>query len=393
MKKVFCIVLAAVMLLAFAACGKKTDEAAEQPAAENPTEKPAENPTEAPAEIEPPAEQDGEFADGDQYAYIGGELNVLNWGEYIEPELIELFEQETGVKVNYIEMTSNEEMLIKLRSSDSSYDLCFPSDYIIEQMIREDMLLPLDYSKIPNAKNIDPKMTEITNVFDPGNVYSVPYMWGTVGILYNTTKVDDPVTSWGILWNEKYSGKIWMYDSVRDTIGITLKYLGYDLNTRNEDEVAAARDKLIEQAPLRKGFGTDNMRTSMVNGKAALAVIYSGDAFACIEENPDLAYVVPEEGSNVWFDNVIIPKSAQNIEAAHAFINFLNDGAIAARNTEYICYSTPNKAAMDRLDEYFITDETYNPPQEVLDRCEVFHDLGDFVEVFNDAWSKIKSAS
>jgi spermidine/putrescine-binding protein len=361
MKKWICIALSAVLLLAFAAC-KKTIE--------------VDNET---------------FADGDQYEYIGGELNVLNWGEYIDPDLMNLFEQETGVKINYIEMTSNEEMFMKLSSGDSNYDICVPSDYIIEQMIRQNMLLPLDYSKIPNAKNIDPKMIEITNGFDPGNKYSLPYMWGTVGILYNTTMVDEPVDSWGILWNEKYAGSIWMYDSVRDTIGITLKYLGYDLNTRNADEVAAARDKLIEQAPLRKGWGTDDMRQSMIEGNEAIAVIYSGDAFLCMDENEDLAYSVPKEGSNVWFDNMVILKNAKNVEAAHAFINFLNDGNIAARNTEYIYYSTPNAAAMERLDAYFTENETYNPPQDVLDRCEVFHDLGDFVEVFNAAWGKIRA--
>ena len=195
------------------------------------------------------------YADGDQYEYIGGELNVLNWGEYIDEELIALFEQETGVKINYIEMISNEDMLTKMRSADSDIDLCFPSDYIIEQMIREDMLQPLDMSKIPNAKNIDPKMMAITDSFDPGNKYSQPYMWGTVGILYNTTMVDDEVDSWGILWNEKYAGQVWMYDIGRDSIGITLKYLGYQMNTRNEAEVNEAADKLIEQAPIRKGWG------------------------------------------------------------------------------------------------------------------------------------------
>ena len=363
MKKLLSIVLALVLLTAFAACNKTVEV------------------------------DENTFSDGDQYEQIGGELNILNWGEYIDPELIELFEQETGVKINYIELTSNEEMLIKLRSSDSPYDLCFPSDYIIEQMIREDMLQPLDYSKIPNAKNIDPKMIEITNVFDPGNKYSLPYMWGTVGILYNTDMVTEPVNSWGILWDEKYAGQVWMYDSVRDSLGITLKYLGYEMNTRSEEEVAAARDKLIEQAPIRKGWGTDDLRSTMENGKAAMCVIYSGDAFCSIDACENLAYAVPDEGSNVWFDNVIIPKTAKNIEAAHAFINFLNDGNIAARNTEYIFYSTPNKAAMDRLDEYFTENETYNPPQEVLDRCEVFHDLGDFTEVFSKAWSAIKSAN
>lgn len=183
-----------------------------------------------------------------------------------------------------------------------------------------------------------------------------------------------------------------MYDSVRDSIGITLKMLGYDLNTRSADEVAEARDMLIAQKPLRKGFGTDNMRSSMVNGKAAMAVIYSGDAFCCIDENPDLAYAVPDEGSNVWFDNVVIPKTAKNVEAAHAFINFLNDASIAARNTEYIFYSTPNAGAMALLDDYFTDNETYNPPADVLARCTVFHDLGDFIEVFNDAWTKVKGA-
>lgn len=365
MKKFFCFALAIMMLSAFAACSNSSDG--------------------------PAANGDNEvFADGDQYDQIGGELNILNWGEYIDPELITLFEEETGVKVNYVEMTSNEEMLIKLKSSDCVYDMCFPSEYIIEQLIASDLLLPLDMDKIPNAKNIMQDKLEITNSFDPGNKYSLPYMWGTVGILYNTTMVEEPVTSWGILWDEKYAGQIWMYDSVRDSIGITLKYLGYDLNTRSEAEIAEARDLLIAQKPLRKGFGTDNMRASMINGKAAMAVIYSGDAFVCMDENEDLAYAVPEEGSNVWFDNVVIPKSAKNIEAAHAFINFLNDGAIAARNTEYIYYSTPNQAAMDRLDEYFTGSETYNPPKEVLDRCTVFHDLGDFVSVYNEAWNAIK---
>ena len=365
MKKFFCFALAIMMLFAFAACSNSSDG----PAANGGNEV---------------------FADGDQYSEIGGELNILNWGEYIDPELITLFEEETGVKVNYVEMTSNEEMLIKLKSSDCVYDMCFPSEYIIEQLIASDLLLPLDMDKIPNAKNIMADKLEITNSFDPGNKYSLPYMWGTVGILYNTTMVEEPVTSWGILWDEKYAGQIWMYDSVRDSIGITLKYLGYDLNTRSEAEIAEARDLLIAQKPLRKGFGTDNMRASMINGKAAMAVIYSGDAFVCMDENEDLAYAVPEEGSNVWFDNVVIPKSAKNIEAAHAFINFLNDGAIAASNTEYIYYSTPNQAAMDRLDEYFTGSETYNPPKEVLDRCTVFHDLGDFVSVYNEAWNAIK---
>lgn len=216
MKKFFCFALALMMLFAFAACSNSSDG--------------------------PAANGDNEvFADGDQYDQIGGELNILNWGEYIDPELITLFEEETGVKVNYVEMTSNEEMLIKLKSSDCVYDMCFPSEYIIEQLIASDLLLPLDMDKIPNAKNIMQDKLEITNSFDPGNKYSLPYMWGTVGILYNTTMVEEPVTSWGILWDEKYAGQIWMYDSVRDSIGITL-------NTWATTSIPAARPKSPKRA-------------------------------------------------------------------------------------------------------------------------------------------------
>ena len=324
MKKWLALLLCALMVLSCVACKKQDAEE---------------------------DEADYSFADGDQYDQIGGELNVLNWGEYIDPELISLFEKETGVKVNYTEMTSNEEMLIKLRSADNPYDMCFPSDYIIEKLIKDDLLMPLDMSKIPNKKNIADRMYEVTNTFDPGNKYSLPYMWGTVGILYNTKMVDEEVDSWDILWNEKYAEKIWQYDSVRDALAVSLLRLGYDMNSTNPDEIDQAKEELIKQIPLLKGLGTDNIRSSMINNKAALAVIYAGDAILCMEENEDLAYVIPKEGSNVWFDNVVIPKTAKNVDAAFAFINFLNDANLAARNTEFIYYSTPNQGAMDRMDE------------------------------------------
>lgn len=375
MKRILSLMLCLAMLFAFAACkGNSTDSGSDKP-------KDADN-----------EEADYSFKDGDYYENIGGELNILNWGEYIDPELLNLFEKETGVKVNYVEMTSNEEMLLKLRSADCIYDLCFPSDYIIEQLIANDMLQPLDMSKIPNAKNISERIKQFTNVFDPDNKYSLPYLWGTVGILYNTKMVEGEVDSWDVLWDEKYVGQVWQYDSVRDAIAVALLKLGYDINTRSADEVNAAKEELIKQIPLLKGLGTDDIRSSMENGKAALAVIYSGDALECCSKNEDLAYVVPKEGSNVWFDNVVIPKSAKNVEAAHAFINFINDANLAARNTEYVYYSTPNQGALDLLGEEFTEDAIFNPSQEVLDRCNVFHDLGDFVDVFNTAWAEYKSA-
>ncbi|MDO4564968.1 MAG: spermidine/putrescine ABC transporter substrate-binding protein [Clostridia bacterium] len=320
-------------------------------------------------------------------------LNILNWGDYIDPELIERFEEEYGVTVNYAELPSNEEMLIRLRSSDNIFDLCFPSDYMIEKLLAEDLIAPLNKENIPNLANIDSNIMEITSAFDPGNEYSVPYMWGTVGILYNTTMVDDPVDSWNILWDEKYAGQIIMYDSVRDSIAVSLLRLGYDINTRNENEVAEARDELIWQKQnVLLAYGTDDIKTTMINNRAAMAVIYSGDAFYCCEENPDLAYVVPNEGSNLWFDNIVIPKTSDNKELAEQFINFLCDAEVAKQNTEYIYYSSPNAAAMALLDPYFTENETYNPSEEIRARCTVFHDLGDFTEVFNTAWERIKSA-
>lgn len=317
-------------------------------------------------------------------------LNVLNWGDYIDETLIAKFEQQTGIDVVYSTMASNEEMLAKLSAPDCVFDVCFPSDYIIEKMIAEDMLHPLNKANIPNLEHIDPRFLDLS--FDPGNTYSVPYMWGTVGILYNTTKVTEPVTSWQILWDEKYAGQVFMYDSIRDTIGITLKMLGYPINTRDEAHVAEAQAALIAQKPQVLAYLDDPIKTRMIAGEGALGVVYSGDAVWCIEENPDLAYAVPEEGSNLWFDNIIIPKTSKNQAAAEKFINFLCDPQVAKANTEYIGYSSPNKSALALMDEETLADETYNPPSAVLERCEVFHDLGDFTEVFNDAWNHIKAA-
>jgi len=184
-----------------------------------------------------------------------------------------------------------------------------------------------------------------------------------------------------------------MYDSVRDTMGVALLMLGRDINTRDPQDIADVEAALIAQKPLVLAYLGDSIKEAMINGEAALAVVYSGDAIWCMDEeegNPDLAYAVPEEGTNLWFDNIIIPKTSKNAEAAEAFINFLCDAEVAKANTEYIGYSTPNKAAFALLDDWYKENETYNPPQHILDKCVLFHDLGDFTQVFNDAWSRIK---
>ncbi len=317
-------------------------------------------------------------------------LNVLNWGDYIDPALLQQFEKETGISVKYTTMTSNEEMLVKLSSPDCIYDLCFPSDYVIEKLIADDLLYAIDKSNIPNMSNIDSRFLDLS--FDPDNTYSIPYMWGTVGILYNTTMVSSPIDSWTSLWDEQYSGEILMYDSMRDTIGITLKMLGKDINTRDAADVLAAQEALIAQKPLVRAYLTDDIKMELINGSAAMGVVYSGDAVYCIGENPDLAYVVPKEGSNVWFDNMIIPKSASHKTEAEQFINFLCGAEVAAQNSDYIGYSTPNAAALQLMGSDYIDDPTFNPSQEVLDLCQIYHDLGDFVSVFSDAWTKVKAA-
>lgn len=318
-------------------------------------------------------------------------INVLNWGDYIDEDLLTQFTQETGIIVNYTPLANNEEMLVKLQDPNSIYDLCFPSDYIIEKLIADDMLHELDKENIPNLQNIDERFLDLD--FDPGNKYSVPYMWGTIGILYNTTMVDKPVTDWDILWDETYAGQILMYDSIRDTIGIALLKLGYSLNTRDENQIREAEQALIEQKPLVRAYLGDTIKEVMINGGGALAVVYSGDAIWCMDEeegNPDLAYALPER-SNLWFDNMVILKNAKHAKEAEAFINFLCDADVAKQNTEYIGYSTPNKAAFAMLDESYIQNPVYNPPAELVANFEFFHDLGDFITVYNEAWQRIKA--
>ncbi len=316
-------------------------------------------------------------------------LYVLNWGDYIDEALLTQFEEETGIQVNYTTMATNEEMMVKLEEADCIYDVCFPSDYIIERLIQKDLLHELNKDNIPNLQYIDERFLDPD--FDPENKYSVPYMWGTVGILYNTTMVQEPVTSWDILWDETYADQILMYDSIRDTIGVALMKLGYSINTRNEADIQAAEEALIAQKPIVQAYLGDPIKDRLISGGAAMGIVYSGDAMWCMYENPDLAYAVPETGSNLWFDNIIIPKTSDNTEAAEAFINFLCDPEVAAQNAEYIGYSTPNAAALEILGEEYINDPTYNPPQELLDKCEIFHDLGDFITVYNDAWNRIKA--
>ena len=318
-------------------------------------------------------------------------VNVYNWNNYMDESVFDIFEQETGIHVNKIYFVENEDMMISLRVSPGAYDLVFPSDYCVERLIAEDMLAEINHDNLPNLKNLDPRFLDTE--FDPGNKYSIPFMWGTVGILYNKTMVDDPVDSWDILWNEKYADSIFMLDSLRDTMGVALKALGYSMNSRNVAEIKAAADSLIAQKPLVKAYFVDETLDKMVEGDAALALMYSGDSLNAMLLNEDLDYAVPMEGSNVWIDSMVIPATAKNKENAEKLIDFLCRPDIARMNCEYIWYASPNAAAIELMGEDYTENVTINPPQEVLDRCEFFHDIPDnYLKVYTSFWSNVKNA-
>ena len=318
---------------------------------------------------------------------------VYNWGEYIDPNVLDIFEEETGITVVYEEFETNESMYPKVQAGAVSYDVVCPSDYMIQRMIENNLLAEINFNNIPNLKNVGEQYLKQSQGFDPENKYSVPYCWGTVGILYNKTLVDDPVDSWSILWNEKYADQILMQNSVRDAFGIALKYLGYSLNSTDLDELQAAKELLMEQKPLVQAYVVDQVRDKMISNEAAIGVIYSGEAIYTQSENPDLEYVIPKEGSNVWIDSWVIPKNAQNKENAEAFINFLCRPDIAKMNFDYITYSTPNTAARELIEDDTIRNSTIAfPDASELDRCETYNYLGTkFDNIYNELWREIKS--
>ena len=323
-----------------------------------------------------------------------GEVVVYNWGEYIDPDTLAMFEDETGIKVIYDEFETNETMYPKVETGASAYDVICPSDYMINKMIENDLLAELNFDNMPNVKaNIGAQYWEQSKGFDPENKYSVPYCWGTVGILYNKTMVNEPVDSWSILWDEKYADSILMQDSVRDAFMVALKLNGASMNTLDETELAAARDILIDQKPLVQAYVIDQVRDKMIGNEAALGVIYSGEAIYTQRENPDLEYVIPKEGSNVWIDGWVIPKNAHHKENALKFLDFLCRPDIALKNFEYITYSTPNKAARALIEDDDIRNSTIAfPTGEMLKNCETYTYLGSDMDFeYNELWNEVKA--
>ena len=328
------------------------------------------------------------------------EVNVCSWGEYIDESLIEKFELETGITVNYNTAPSNEELYSLLEQGGVNYDVIVPSDYMIARLIQEDRLQKLDYSKIPNYEKIDDQYKNLS--FDPNNEYTVPYTWGTLGIIYNTTMVDEPITSWEVMFSDQYAGEILLIDNSRDAFGMALYYLGYDVNTTDEAQIREAY-QLVADAKARgvyDGQGMDEVFQIMEGGNLAIATYYAGDFLTMHDANPDLAFAIPEEGSNWFVDAMCILKDAQNVDEAHEWINFIASTESNLANMDYIGYASPNTEALEMYPAWY--EEQYGEPldmelyeimaapPEVLERCTMYENLpSETLTLYNDLWIEL----
>ena len=327
-------------------------------------------------------------------------VNVCSWGEYIDTSLIDEFEEKTGIEVNYQTAESNEALYSTLALGGANYDVIVPSDYMISQLIEEGMLQELDYSKIPYFEKIYPRFRNLS--YDPENLYTVPYTWGTLGIIYNTTMVDEPITSWSSMFDEKYADNVVMIRNSRDALGIALYYLGYSVNTTDESEIREAYQLLADANAkgVYQAFYMDEIFQAMERGNAAITAYYAGDYLTMLENNPDLAYVVPEEGSNWFVDAMCVLKNAQHKEEAEEWINFIASTESSLANMDYIWYASPNAEALESYPAYY--EETYGEPldmglyeimaapSEVLDRCTLYENLpSETLTLYNDLWTEL----
>ena len=311
------------------------------------------------------------------------EISVYNAAEYMDLSTIKDFEKEYKIKVNYSEFESNEDLYEDFVKNSSKYDILVPSDYMIDRLIKEGRVEKINKSNISNLSNI---ANEYLNPeYDKENDYVVPYMTGTVGILYNKAIVKEPVTSWNILWDSKYKGQIWMWDSMRDVIGVSLKRLGCSMNSNDENELNEAKKALISQSTILKGYAEEESRDAMIADEGALALVYSGEAKFAIDQNPNLAYVIPDEGSNKFVDGFVIVKNTKHKEAAENFINFMCRSNIAVRNMTSTGYTSPIKGAWDE----FANNKIMFPSNEELARCEAFLYDAIGTEKYNKIWNEI----
>lgn len=334
------------------------------------------------AEDEEVAELGDLYTDEDYYTRFQNDrisINVYNWGEYLSDggdgtlNINAEFRDLTGINVNYSTYATNEELYSKLKGGAASYDVIIPSDYMIGRMISEDMLEPLDLDNIPNFELTDEDF--LNPIYDEANRYSVPYMWGITGIIYNTNRVNEPVDSWDILWDEAYAGQILMFSNPRDAFAIAQKTLGYSMNSTDPYELQRSLDKLKAQKPLVQAYVMDEIFDKMLGGEATLAPYYAGDAVTMIDQNPELAFAAPKEGVNIFVDAACIPKGSRQKQAAEMYINFLCEPEVSAANADYIGYATPNSEALDLLDEEVTSDPVAYPDEEIIEGAEYFNEL------------------
>lgn len=321
-------------------------------------------------------------------AKSGGELSFYNWTEYMPQEILDQFTQETGIQIIYDMYSSNEDLYAKMQAGGTSYDLIVPSDYMVQIMVAEDMLAPLDKANIPNFKYVGEAYQN--QPFDPGNVYSVPYMWGTTALVYNTEFVPEPADSWAILWDPKYKGKVILNDDSRGVVGLGLNVLGYSLNETDPARLEQAKQKLLELVPSVVAFDSDSPKSKLLAGEAWLGQVWNGEAALLMQEDPKFKYVIPKEGASIWMDNMAIPKGARNKQNAEAFINFLLRPEVSKRLGEEFPYGLPNPEAIKLLAPEVRNNTASYPPEEWLSRTEWIEDVGDATELFDRIYTEVK---
>lgn len=315
-----------------------------------------------------------------------GEVNVYNWGEYIAAgqdgllDVCEEFEKETGIKVNYTTYETNEELYNMLTQSNVSYDVIVPSEYMISKLIRENMLLELNFDNIPNAENLDERFRTLAG--DPEGKYTICYNWGVTALVYDKTKVKNTPKDWDALWDKDLKGDILMFNNSRDAMAIAMQQCGIDPTNCTKESVDKAAEKLREQKPLLKKYVMDQVFNEMESGQSAIAPYYAGDIAMMMQENEDLDYCLPASGSNLFYDAFCIPTCSKNKENAEAFINFMHKPEIAAENCKYLRYGTPNLKAIELLDDDIKNSELTFPSDEYLNKCYVFADVDDDVYAY-----------
>lgn len=372
--------LVLILVLALAACAP-----APAPAPQPAQPAPAEQPAEAPAQ---PAPTEAELKPA-------SEIVMYNWSEYIDPEIYTQFEEKTGIKIIEDNFSSNEEMLAKLQGGATGYALIVPSDYTVAIMKTEGMLAKLDHNNIPNLKNLGERFQNVP--YDPGNEYCVPYQWGTTGIGYDSSQVEEP-TSWSVIFdpdpNAPWYGRMTMLDDVRESFAAALVYLGYDINTTDDAQLQEAKELLIKAKPGLSGYDSDTFEDLVASGENLLAHGWNGDFLVAQEDNENVAYTIPQEGGVVWVDNICIPATVSPEEklAAEMFINYLLEPEVGAQLSAFNYYASPNQAAEEFLDEEFLNDPTVYPPAEVLEKLQYIEPVGEYEAIYQRLWDEVKAA-